>query len=229
MVYFNIITNHFLTTRRTTTGEGIFMFSGQLVFRLFLAVKEAMKASREPHPQRDTPPHTRPPSQHSPTPTEQLYGSISDSSVAGISLGCLSIVSAPETVRRRPTTSSKGPASTSTSSLETTPRRQPLTAGRNPSQSKTALNPPLPQAHAGDYMQLCYLATENPASEYVEICRDPAATPTVWPQEGSAIHENTDEGEYIHPHGFFANSVHPLRIEEESITTSMSLDSDDSS
>ena len=195
-----------------------------------------MKASREPHPQDTTPPTTRPPS-HSPTPTDQFYGSISDSSVSGMSLGRLSIVSAPEIVHRRPaSSSSRGHASVSSPpSPDTVQRRQSLAATRNsPSQSKSSLHP-LPQAHreiagggGGEYMQLRYL-TENPMSEYVEICRDPAATPTVCPREGSVTPENADEGEYIHPQEYRVHSALPLRIDEEECnTTSMSLDSDDS-
>ncbi|KAL5466850.1 hypothetical protein EMCRGX_G031001 [Ephydatia muelleri] len=194
--------------RRSKTGEGKFMFTGQLVFRLFLTVKGTMKASREPHPQNTTPPTTRPPS-HSPTPTDQFYGSISDSSVSGMSLGRLSIVHSPEEAVARGN------------------KELPLAIKE--------LAPPPPTSAPGDrwgrrgeYMQLRYL-TENPMSEYVEICRDPTATPTVCPREGSVTPENADEGEYIHPQEYRVHSALPLRIDEEECnTTSMSLDSDDS-
>ena len=218
--------------RAAKTGEGKFIFTGPLVFKLFLVVKEAMKASREKSSvQQDAPPQARPSSQ-SPTLTDQFYVSgRSESSASGVSLGRLSIVSAPEMVPRRPPTVTRGLSSVSSpASPETVVRRQaPCAATRgSPSQSKGTLT-----ASMGDYMQLRF-RTENPASEYVELCRDHYATPpcstpmhrpSAPPRDDSLTPEDTDG--YILPHQFYT-ALPPCIYEEDHNTASLSLDSDDS-
>lgn len=204
------------------------MFAGPLVFRLFLSVKEAMKASKQQRTQNDAPPPTHP-SSHSPTLTDQFYGSISgrsESSISGISLGRLSIVSAPEMVPRRPvTTSSRGLASVSSPpSPETAMRR--LTTRTSPSHSRNTLNSS--QAYketTGDYTPLRFVV-ESPASEYVEICRGPTEPP---PRSERSVTPQSADGDYIYPQ-MFCTATMPLSIsEEECSAMSAPADSDDSS
>ena len=184
---------------------------------------------------KETPPQTRPPSQSS-THTDQFYGSVSgrsECSVGGASLGRLSIVSAPEMVRQKHSTFTRSPSSVSSPpSPEATMRRvQSLNVTRgSPSQPRGMLAaPPLPpKESAGEYMPLRYHLRENPVSDYVELCRDPLPTPPLpCPRDHSVTpEEETEDGEYIHPHQFY---VLPARIDEEDHSTAtLSLDSDDS-
>eukprot|EP00731_Ephydatia_muelleri_P026913 Em0018g1013a len=217
------------------TSDQLEIEVGTLVFRLFLTVKGTMKASREPHPQNTNSSTTRPPS-----PFPYAHGPVlrlhirffCERDELGTPEHCVCPGDCPPQTRLLLL---QGPRLCVQSPFPETQSRGGSALGNKelPLAIKE-LAPPPPTSAPGDrwggggeYMQLRYL-TENPMSEYVEICRDPTATPTVCPREGSVTPENADEGEYIHPQEYRVHSALPLRIDEEECnTTSMSLDSDD--